>query len=338
MTRVDAHVHLWDLDVRPQPWTDPFPVLRRSFPVTELEATLRAYGVTGAIVIQAGDTDAETRDLLALAAAHPAIAGVVGWVDLDRPDVGAQLEQLRAGPGGSALVGVRHQLQVEADPLWLRRPTVRAGLAAVGAAGLCFDFVISPSQLPLVTETVAAVPGVRYVLDHAGKPPIKSGELAKWRADISALAAHGEVAVKLSGLVTEADWESWTQADLAPVIAQVVEAFGARRVMWGSDWPVCLLAADYPTVQGTLEPLLKGMGEDDRAAVLAGTARAWYRPEQPPEDPQTPTSEKPALPKGEAPADHYPRKSSGVAEPCGQPRSVDDGPASDEARSGRREP
>jgi L-fuconolactonase len=275
--RVDAHVHLWDLEVRQQPWTDPFPVLRRSFTVAELETTLRAYGVDGAIVVQAGDTDAETRDLLALAAGHPAIAGVVGWVDLDREDVGAQLDRLRAAPGGSALVGLRHQVQSDPDPLWLRRPAVRAGLAAVGAAGLCFDFVITPGQLPLVTETVAAVPGVRWVLDHAGKPPISSGELDGWRADLAALAAHSSVAVKLSGLVTEADWDGWTPEDLAPVIEHTVAVFGPERVMAGSDWPVCLLAADYPAVQQTLTPLLASLDEAGRAAVLGGTAHAWYR-------------------------------------------------------------
>jgi L-fuconolactonase len=275
--RVDAHVHLWDLEVRQQPWTDPFPVLRRSFTVAELETTLRAYGVDGAIVVQAGDTDAETRDLLALAAGHPAIAGVVGWVDLDREDVGTQLDRLRAAPGGSALVGLRHQVQSDPDPLWLRRPAVRAGLAAVGAAGLCFDFVITPGQLPLVTETVAAVPGVRWVLDHAGKPPISSGELDGWRADLAALAAHSSVAVKLSGLVTEADWDGWTPEDLAPVIEHTVAVFGPERVMAGSDWPVCLLAADYPAVQQTLTPLLASLDEAGRAAVLGGTAHAWYR-------------------------------------------------------------
>jgi L-fuconolactonase len=277
VTTVDAHVHLWDLDVRPQPWTDPFPVLRRTFAVAELESTLRAYGVAGAIVVQAGDTDAETLDLLALAADHPAIAGVVGWADLDRADVGAQLDRLRAAPGGSALVGIRHQLQVEPDPLWLRRPAVRDGLAAVGAAGLVFDFVISPSQLPLVTETVAAVPGVRYVLDHAGKPPIEDGDLGGWRTDLSGLAAHPQVAVKLSGLVTEAKWDGWTAADLAPVISHVAAVFGPQRIMAGSDWPVCLLAADYPAVQQTLTPLLESLDDAGRAAVLGGTALAWYR-------------------------------------------------------------
>jgi L-fuconolactonase len=278
MSVIDAHVHLWDLDVRSQPWTDPFPVLRRSFRLDELTAVLASHGVDAAVVVQAGDTTGETLDLLALAAGTARLAGVVGWVDLTSADVAQALSTLRSAPGGSKLVAVRHQLQVEPDPAFLARRDVRAGLAAVAAAGLTYDVVISPSQLPIVIEVVAALPQLRFVLDHAGKPAIAAPatELDRWRADLAELATAPNVAVKLSGLVTEADWVSWTQAQLEPVIEHVLTCFGPSRVMAGSDWPVCLLAADYRTVQATLAPMLARLGPDDRAEVLGGTATRWY--------------------------------------------------------------
>jgi L-fuconolactonase len=229
------------------------------------------------VVVQAGDTTGETLDLLALAATSSALAGVVGWVDLADPDVPGAVAALRDAPGGEHLVGVRHQLQVEPDPRYLARPVVHDGLAAVGDAGLAYDVVVSPGQLPLVSETAAALPGVRFVLDHAGKPPIASGDLRAWQADLARLAPLPNVAVKLSGLVTEANWTGWTQDDLAPVIDHVLACFGTGRTMAGSDWPVCLLAAGYSTVQSTLAAALARLGNEGRAAVLGGTAARWYR-------------------------------------------------------------
>lgn len=278
MRVIDAHVHLWDLDARPQPWTDPFPVLQRSFRIDELTALLESHGVDAAVVVQAGDTTAETLDLLALAARASRLAGVVGWVDLTSADVAQALSTLRSAPGGHKLVAVRHQLQVESDPAFLALSDVRTGLAAVSAAGLTYDVVISPSQLPVVIEVVAALPQLRFVLDHAGKPPVAApaADLDRWRADLAELAQAANVAVKLSGLVTEADWATWTQAQLDPVIEHVFACFGPSRVMAGSDWPVCLLAADYSTVQATLAPTLARLGADERADVLGGTATRWY--------------------------------------------------------------
>ncbi len=283
----DAHVHVWDLAARPQPWTDGLPALQRSFSLDDVAADLRAAGQHGVIVVQTVASAAETRELLTLAAAQPLVAGVVGWADLSRPDAAEQLEAARSGTGGQALVAVRHQLQEEPDPGWLARPQVRDGLRAVAAAGLAYDLVISPHQLPLVTETVAALPEVRFVLDHAGKPPIAaselttgephSGDMAAWTADLRALAARPNVAVKLSGLVTEAAWESWTPGQLAPVMEYVLDRFGPARTMFGSDWPVCLLAASYAEVAAAVTPVLEGLSAAERADVRGGTARAWYR-------------------------------------------------------------
>jgi L-fucono-1,5-lactonase len=281
MTAVlDAHVHIWDLSAHPQPWTEGLPLLNRSFLVDELRSVLHANGVDAAIVVQAGDTTGETLDLLAVAGADPVLAGVVGWADFTTSDLPAQLDRLQAAPGGDRLVGLRHQLQVEPDPRWLARDQVRAGLAQLGERGLVFDVVVSPHQLPLVVETVRAVPGTRFVLDHAGKPPLASGDLAAWQADLAALAESPNVAVKLSGLVTEAPSSGWTQQQLDPVIDHVLDRFGPRRVMSGSDWPVCLLAADYAAVQGTLAGALARIDAADRAALLGGTVRRWYLGEE----------------------------------------------------------
>jgi L-fuconolactonase len=273
---LDAHVHLWDLATRPQPWTAPFPVLHRSFLVDELRTVLHSHGVAAAIVVQAGDTTGETLELLAWAAAEPVLAGVVGWADLDAPQLTRQLERLRGAPGGDRLVGVRHQLQVEPDPRWLARAQVRAGLRELAEHDLVFDVVVSPEQLPLVLETVRTAPSTSFVLDHAGKPPIATGDLRSWRRDLAELAQSPNVAVKLSGLVTEAGPDGWSQDQLQPVIEHVFACFDPSRVMAGSDWPVCLLAAGYAEVQATLQAALALLTEAERAAVLGGTARRWY--------------------------------------------------------------
>jgi L-fuconolactonase len=273
---IDAHVHLWDLAVRPQPWADPFPALHRSFLIDDLRAVLAENGVDAAVVVQAGDSYDETLELLAIAAENAVVAGVVGWVDLLTADVGAQVAGLQAASGGDRLVGVRHQLQYEPDRSWLRRDAVRSGLAVLAAHDLCFDLVITCDQLPDVIDAVAESPSVRFVLDHAGKPGIAQQDLATWHGDVARLAALPNVACKLSGLVTEADHAAWQQADLDPVIARVLETFGPDRVMAGSDWPVCLLAADYASVRATLAPALGELSPSAREDVLGGTAQRWY--------------------------------------------------------------
>jgi L-fuconolactonase len=275
--RVDAHHHVWDLAVRDQPWTAGLPALRRSFPLAELEPELRSAGIDATVLVQTVDVPEETPELLALAAKHPVIAGVVGWVDLTAPDVADRIAELVTGPGGRRLVGIRHGVQGEPDPRWLCRDDVRRGLAAVADAGLVYDLLVVPVQLPAAVETVRALPGLRFVLDHAGKPMIAQGERAGWAADIATLAAEDNVAVKLSGLVTEADLDNWTTEDIRPYAEDVLAGFGPERTMYGSDWPVCLLAADYPRVAGLARALIAGLSEAERDAVLGGTAARWYR-------------------------------------------------------------
>jgi L-fuconolactonase len=275
-TRVDAHHHVWDLAVRDQPWTAELPALRRSFALADLRPHLDAHGITRTIVVQTITVADETPELLSLAAAEPVVAGVVGWVDLTAPDVPDRLATLRALPGGDALVGVRHQVQEEPDPRWLCRPDVRRGLAAVAAAGLVYDVVITPDQLPATVDTVRALPELTFVLDHAGKPRIRAGELEPWRGRIADLGRCDNVTVKLSGLVTEAGLETWTVADLRPYAQALLESFGPSRMMFGSDWPVCLLAAQYDEVIMAAEQLTAQLSQSERDAVFGGTGSRIY--------------------------------------------------------------
>ncbi len=278
LTVIDAHHHVWDLEVRDQPWLSgqEMAAIRRSFTVDDLRPAARAAGVGATVVVQTVTVAEETPELLALAAADPLVAGVVGWTDLTSPAVSDELARLAGGPGGARLAGVRHQVQSEPDPDWLRRPDVIRGLRAVAAAGLAYDLVILPHQLPAATYAAAAVPGLTLVLDHAGKPRVAGGDLRPWAAAVRALAALPNTTCKLSGLVTEAPLQTRAQA-LAVVAEVVLDAFGADRVMFGSDWPVCLLASDYAGVMALARSLTGGLSPAERAAVFGATAARAYR-------------------------------------------------------------
>jgi L-fuconolactonase len=262
---VDAHQHFWDPAVADYPWmTGEAEALRRRFGADDLAPLLDEHGVDGTVVVQARGSLEETRMLLDLAAATPFVLGVVGWVDLTADDV----ERTLAGLAG-ALVGVRHQVHDEPDPRWLLRPDVQRGIAAVGDAGLVFDLLVRAAELPAAAETARCQPAVRLVLDHVGKPPLRSGDLGAWADGVAALAELPNVTCKLSGLFTEAE----PGAALAPTVARALRWFGPERCMFGSDWPVCLLAADYGA---TLELVRSSVPEADRDAVLAGTAIRTY--------------------------------------------------------------
>ena len=273
--RVDAHQHFWDLSVRDQPWTAELPVLRRSFGPDDLLPALREHRVDGTILVQTVTVAEETSEFLALALDHAEVLGVVGWVDLTRPDVADELARLRALPGGERLVGIRHQVQGEPDSRWLMRDDVRRGLTAVGESGLVYELLVTHDQLPAAVEAVASMPDLRWVLDHAGKPPIAAGALNPWRSHISALAAHPGVACKLTGLVTEAG-QDWKVDDLRPYTSHVLEAFDPSRVMAGSDWPVCLLRTSYAGVVDLNDALIAELGSAELTEVLGGTAERWY--------------------------------------------------------------
>lgn len=276
--RVDAHHHVWNLDVRDEPWIvgAAMAPIRRNFDLAELETHTEPAGVSATVLVQTLSDVDETKDFLQLAANSPLVTAVTGWVPLDAPDVVDQLTELRAGVGGSRLRGIRHQVHDEPDPEWLCRSEVRRGLAAVGDLGLIYELLTFTAQLPAAIRTVAELSDVRFVLDHCSKPPIASGELEPWASQLRELAAHPNVSCKLSGLVTEANWSEWTVDDLRPYVDVVLDAFGPERLMWGSDWPVSLLAAQYGRWVSAADELTNELSPDERSAIFAGTARLTY--------------------------------------------------------------
>jgi len=294
MRVIDAHHHLWDLAVRDQEWIsgDLMAPIRRTFTLDDLRPLAREAGVDVTVLVQTVTVAAETPEMLALAAGgsptaggsaaasgssvgDPLVAGVVGWTDLTNPAAAVELARLADLPGGHCLVGIRHQVQSEPDPDWLRRPDVIRGLRAVAAAGLCYDLLVLPHQIPAAIYATAAVPGLTMVLDHAGKPPIGCGDLGAWARAVREFAALPNTVCKLSGLVTEAPPGARPQT-FAQVADVVLSAFGASRVMFGSDWPVCLLGSDYAGVMALARSLVTGLSDAERAAVFGGTAERVY--------------------------------------------------------------
>jgi predicted TIM-barrel fold metal-dependent hydrolase len=279
---VDAHHHVWDRDVRPQPWLDEpgNEPLRRNFSSHALRSAatrpIAGRRLTSTVVVQCIASVPETRDLLALADSDPMIGAVVGWADLTSPAIGEVLDDLRAGSAGRYLRAVRHLVQGESDPDWLQRPDVERGLRAVAERGLGYDVLIRSHQFPQAIRLAERLPELPLVLDHAGKPPLVTRELTDWAQQVRTLARHPQVRCKVSGLVTEADHEKWTVDDIRPVWDVLLSAFGPDRLMFGSDWPVCVLAGGWNRWAAAVEELLGGCSGTETDAVLAGTATDFY--------------------------------------------------------------
>jgi L-fuconolactonase len=271
---IDAHHHLWDPSRRDYPWMGPsLDRIRKRYGLPELRAAIDGSCVTATVLVQTVSTLDETREFLTTAASSGGlVAGVVGWADLTDPAVAGTLAALREAPGGRLLAGVRHQVEDE-PPGWLDRPEVRRGLRAVADAGLVYDLLVRADQLPEARRAAAALPEARFVLDHAAKPPVASGALEPWAGELAALAALPNVTCKLSGLVTEADWTDWDTPAIAPYADRVLDLFGPDRVMFGSDWPVCELAASYAQVVDLARELVPADAAD---RVFGGTARRVY--------------------------------------------------------------
>src|SRR5882757_1650867 len=275
--RIDAHHHLWTVGRHDTSWLDSpaLAPIRRDYGPADLRAAV-GDRVAQTVLVQTIGSVAETVDFLAIAADSELIAGVVGWVDLTATNVADAVAELRAQPGGDKLVGIRHGVQSEPDPDWLARADVQRGLAALAGTGLVYDLLTLPPQLPAALRAVVDVPELTFVLDHLSKPPIAAGDREPWETRIRALAARENVVCKLSGMVTEADWTQWTVQDLRPYADVVLDAFGPDRVMFGSDWPVCTLAASYAQVLDAAAELTEGLTAVERDAIFAGTARRVY--------------------------------------------------------------
>jgi|SRR5581483_8628475 len=272
--RIDAHQHFWRYRPEEYGWIDnSMACLRRDFLPEDLCPELERAGFDGAIAVQARQTLEETRWLLDLAIGSPFIVGVVGWVDLRSPDVKAQLAEFR---GNRKLLGVRHIVQSEPDDRFLLQPDFLRGVGALEEFGLTYDILIYPRHLPVAREFVLRFPRQRFVLDHLAKPLIKSGSLHPWSAEIKALAQFPNVFCKLSGLVTEADWKNWKPEQISPYLDVALECFGPQRLMIGSDWPVCTVAATYSQAISLVTDYLGRYSSEVQDAVLGGTAaRLW---------------------------------------------------------------
>ena len=275
MIRLDAHQHFWQYNAAEHTWmTSAMGVLKRNYLPTDLDPLLRDQGFDGSIAVQARQSLEETRWLLGLAAAHPSIRGVVGWVDLCSAGVTAELEGLASNP---KLVGVRHVLQDEPDDAFMLRPKFRRGIAQLAQFGLVYDVLIYPRHLPAAAQLVREFPAQQFVLDHIAKPVIADGLLEPWTRDIRELARCPNVACKLSGMVTEARWNAWAPRDFIPYLEVVLEAFGPERLMIGSDWPVCLLSGSYASVMGIVKDFFARLTPAERENVFGGTCARIYR-------------------------------------------------------------
>ncbi len=276
--RIDAHQHFWRYAPAEYPWIGAgMERIARDFLPGDLADVARPHGIGGSVAVQARQSLVETRWLLELAAADPFVRGVVGWVDLRDPDVVATLEPLSRR---ERFVGVRHVVQDEPDPKFLLEPDFVRGLGHLHAFGLTYDLLLFPPQLPAAVELAGLLPEQPFVLDHLAKPRITLGpaapEFASWRREIEALARHPNVSCKLSGLVTEAAWCRWRREDFTPYLDVALAAFRPDRLMFGSDWPVCLLSGDYAAVVDIVTTFIGTLAEGEREAILGGTAARFY--------------------------------------------------------------
>ena len=272
--KIDSHQHFWRYDAARDAWiTDSMAVLKRDFLPGDLAAELKANGIDASIAVQADPSESETTVLLELAEKNEQIAGVVGWVDLLSPRVAERLEYFSHF---TKLRGFRHIAQAEPDDRFLAREQFVKGVAQLHAFGFTYDILIYPRQLPAAIDLVKRLPEQRFVIDHLAKPGVKSAQISAWAAQMREIAQNKNVFCKISGLVTEADWKHWKADEFKPYLDVVFGAFGADRLMFGSDWPVCLLAATYGQVKQLIDNYVKGFPQSDQDKIFGGNAARFY--------------------------------------------------------------
>jgi L-fuconolactonase len=271
--RVDSHQHFWRYSEAEYPWMQPDWPIRRDYLPQHLASELNDHGLDGCVAVQARQSLAETRWLLELADASPIIKGVVGWVDLRSPQVSEQLAEVSRHP---RLVGVRHVVQDEPDDHFMLGAEFQRGIAQLRDHALTYDLLVFPRQLPAAIELVRTFPDQPFVLDHLAKPLIRDGILSPWQEDLRELAKSPNVMCKVSGLVTEARWNTWHPDDFAPYLDVAIEAFGEDRLMFGSDWPVALLAGTYAQAFNLAQDYLSHLGCEAEAKIFGRNAARFY--------------------------------------------------------------
>ena len=277
--RIDSHHHIWDLNVRPQTWMkgDELKPISRTILMNELEPELERSKIDYTVIVQTVPTINETPEFLDLSLSNPKVCAVVGWLDLESDDIRPVLEKYLAHAGGKNLVSIRDMAQDKDDPNWLIRDDVVKNVHRIAEAGLTFDILTKPPQLAAAVKLVKQSPNNIFVLDHISKPYIAKGEMKPWADQISEIASYENVSVKVSGLFTEANWSNWSNESFKPYLDHILKSFTPDRMMFGSDWPVCLLAASYGQTIDLMEEFAKDFSKSEQESFWAGTAKRFYR-------------------------------------------------------------
>jgi L-fuconolactonase len=277
--RIDSHHHIWDLEVRPQTWMqgDELKPISRTILMNELEPELEKGSIDYTVVVQTVPLVDETPELLDLSIAHPKVCAVVGWLDLESQDIRPQLDKYLKHKGGDKLVSIRDMAQDKSDPNWLLREDVVKNIHRVSEYELTFDILTRPPQLAAAVKMVKLSPNNIFVLDHISKPYMAKGDFQPWADQISEIASHENVSVKVSGLFTEANWSDWSNQTFLPYFDHILKSFTPSRMMFGSDWPVCLLAATYSQTIHLMEELTRQFTKAEQDSFWSGTAKQFYR-------------------------------------------------------------
>jgi L-fuconolactonase len=273
--QIDAHQHFWNFDPVRDSWiTDEMRAIRTNFTPYDLLKELRENGMDGSVAVQADASENETAFLVDIADRHDFVKGVVGWVDLKSSLLDSRLDFYHRT--AACIKGFRHIVQAEPDDMFLMGEQFCRGISRLGEYGYTYDILIYPRQLPAAVALTAKFPGQKFVIDHLAKPDIRDGRMEPWAAHIREIATHPNVWCKVSGMVTEADWRAWKAEDLKPYLDVVFEAFGPERLMFGSDWPVCLVAGGYARWKQALTAYLKGFSQEERRGVMGDNATSFY--------------------------------------------------------------
>jgi len=272
---IDAHQHFWQFDPVRDSWiNEDMAIIQNDFLPEHLESILKQNGIDGSVVVQSDQSERENEFQLSNAARYDFIRGVVGWVDLQAANIEDKLAYYQQF---KKLKGFRHVLQGEPQRDLMLQPAFKNGISQLNKYGFTYDVLIFPDQLKYAKELAAAFPDQPFVVDHIAKPGIKDGQITDWKKDITAVAAHENMYCKISGMVTEADWKNWKPDDFTPYLDTIVEAFGTDRIMYGSDWPVCLVAADYAKMKAIVDDYFSKFSTNEQAAFFGKTATGFYK-------------------------------------------------------------